>query len=115
MLGRTRSRARGGGNPLLSAAEVLSKNGYFKQTETQWREKFNKKFGLDGKGQGRKLLRDYWIKNITAKEQELEAERKQFYGDIKTTSKKDFRDDEYTRIRFSNKMGFPTKHRHRDF
>ena len=62
MLGRTRSRARGGGNPLLSAAEVLSKNGYFKQTETQWGEKFNKKFGLDGKREGRKSLRDYWTK-----------------------------------------------------
>lgn len=115
MLGPPMRMARGRGNPLLSAAELLSKNGYFQQSEKQWREKFNKKFGLDGQGIARKSLRDYWIQNIATKEKGLEAERKQLYGDIKTTSKKDFRDDEYTRIRFSNKMGFPNKHRYRDF
>ncbi|GFH50873.1 predicted protein [Chaetoceros tenuissimus] len=79
--------AQGGGNPLLSAAEVHSKKGYFKQTKKQ----FNKKFGLDGKGKGRQALRDFWKNNLSEKEQGLEEVRKQFYGDFKPASKRDFR------------------------
>lgn len=98
------------GKELLRAAEVLSKSGYFKQTEQQRQDKFNKEFELDEKGERRKFLRDYWISNVATKEQGVEAERQKFYGHFQTNYKKDFHDDEYTRIRFSNKMGFPKKH-----
>ena len=113
MLGRLRSKVRGGGNLQLST--TLSRNGYVKRAQEQWNEMFKRKFRTEGNTNERKELEEYWQENIRKKMEGTDRSRLEAYGTFMEANEQDWRKDQYIRVRFCNKMGFPTKHRHTDF
>ena len=113
MLGLSRSTVRGGRNSQLST--TLSRNGYVKRVQEQWNKLFNRKFHIEDRKEERKELEGYWQENIRKKIGGVDRARLEAFGTFMEAKEQDWRKDNYIRVRFCNKMGFPTKYRHTDF
>ena len=113
MFDLSRSMVRGGRNSQLST--TLSRNGYVKRAQDEWNKLFNRRFRIEDRKKGKEELDKYWENNIRRKMEGTEKIRLESFGSFIEAKDQDWRKDNYIRIRFCNKMGFPVHHRYTDF
>ncbi|GFH62211.1 predicted protein [Chaetoceros tenuissimus] len=72
-------------------------------------------FRIEDRKKGKEELDKYWENNIRKKMEGTEKIRLESFGSFIEAKDQDWRKDNYIRIRFCNKMGFPVHHRYTDF